>query len=94
MKRLSAELRRLREIDEKRWSKFREFSSKWDERAKLLSFLAEIEARLAVEGDIPVADHLLREWIRWAKDKTESLNPFGSGATGMFKTISKVTQWP
>ena len=36
------EVRRLKEIDDKRWNRFREFSSNWDERAKLLRFLTEI----------------------------------------------------
>ena len=87
------EARRLKETDDKRWNRFREFAANWDERAKLLVFLAEVEARLAVEGDVIVSDRLLSEWIEWAKARTESLDPFGTGAAKMFEAISKVTQW-
>ncbi|MBN8960604.1 MAG: hypothetical protein J0H71_05685 [Rhizobiales bacterium] len=38
---------RLKEIEEKRWTRFQEFSSNWDARAKLLNFITEIEARIA-----------------------------------------------
>jgi hypothetical protein len=87
------EARQLREIDEKRWSKLREYAVNWDERERLLTFLAEVEARLATEGDVTVSDRTLREWVDWAKAKAEALNPFGGGAVGMFETIAKVKQW-
>jgi hypothetical protein len=87
------EARRLKETDDKRWNAFREFAANWDERTKLLVFLAEAEARLAVEGDVTSSDLLLSEWIEWAKVRTESLNPLGTGAAKMFEIISKVTQW-
>jgi len=87
------EARQFREIDEKRWSKFREYAVNWDERERLLAFLAEVEARLATEGDVTVSDRTLRTWVEWAKAKAEALNPFGGGAVGMFETIAKVKQW-
>jgi hypothetical protein len=87
------EARRLKEIDDKRWNRFRELAVNWDERTKLLVFLAELEVRLAAEGDVTVSDRSLSEWIRWAKAKTEALNPLGAGAVEMFQAISKVTQW-
>jgi hypothetical protein len=49
---LRYEVRRLREIDEKRWNKFREYAANWDERKNLLAFLAEAETRQATEGDV------------------------------------------
>ncbi|RZN04509.1 hypothetical protein CWO91_31135 [Bradyrhizobium genosp. SA-3] len=87
------EARRLREIDEKRWNKFREYAVNWDERERLLTFLAEVEARLATEGDVTVSDRTLRAWVDWAKAKAEAINPFGGGAVGMFETIARVKQW-
>jgi hypothetical protein len=87
------EARRLKEIDDKRWNRVREFATNWDERAKLLRFLAELEASMAIEGDVSVSDRLLSEWIGWAKVKAEALNPLGSGAANMFEAIAKVTQW-
>jgi hypothetical protein len=87
------EARRLREIDEKQWNKFREYAVNWDERQILLTFLAEVEARLETEGDVTVSNRTLSEWVEWAKAKAEALNPFGGGAAGMFQAIAKVTQW-
>ncbi|WFU61238.1 hypothetical protein [Bradyrhizobium brasilense] len=87
------EARQLREIDEKRWNKFREYAVNWEQRERLLTFLAEVEARLATEGDVTVSDRTLRAWVDWAKAKAEALNPFGGGAVGVFETISKVNQW-
>lgn len=87
------EARRLREIDEKRWNKFREYAVNWDERQTLLTFLAEIEARLENEAEATVSDRTLAEWVEWAKAKTEALNPFSAGAVSIFQTIAKVTQW-
>jgi hypothetical protein len=66
------EARRLREIEEKRWVRFQEFSSNWDARARLLRFIAEIEARLVADGDLLVEDRLLSDWISWAKETPES----------------------
>lgn len=76
------EARRLREINEKRWNKFREYAVNWDERQILLKLLAEIEARLADEADIAIGDRTLREWFEWAKANAEALNPFSAGAIG------------
>lgn len=87
------EARRLKEIDDKRWNKFRELAANWDERAKLLVFLAEVEARLATANDVKISDRMLREWIEWATARTEALDPFGENPIEMFETISKVTQW-
>ncbi|MGY2987206.1 hypothetical protein [Bradyrhizobium sp. USDA 4508] len=49
----------MREIDEKRWNKFREHAVNWEQRERMLTFLAEVEAR-ATEADITVSDRTLR----------------------------------
>lgn len=87
------EARRLREIEEKRWIRFQEFSSNWDARAKLLGFIAEIEARLAADDDVLVEGRLLSDWVSWAKEKADALDPLKTGPESMFAAISKVTQW-
>lgn len=87
------EARQLREINEKRWNKFREYAVNWDERQILLKFLAEIEARLANEDDIAIADRTLREWVEWAKANAEALNSLSAGAAGMFQAVAKTPQW-
>lgn len=87
------ELRRLKEIDDKQWARFREYAANWDERAKLNTFLSELEARLASEGDADVGDRSLSQWIEWARQRIRELDPLNAGASGMFVSLSKVTQW-
>ena len=87
------EARRLKVIDDKRWAKFTEYAAQWDERARLLPFLVEIETRLASEGDKSLGDRSLGDWLAWTRDRIETLDPFDEGVAGMFGTIAKVTQW-
>jgi hypothetical protein len=87
------EAQRLKEIDDKRWKRFQEFASNWEQRGKLLPFITELETRLAVEGDITVGDKPLSAWIAWARARAEVLDPFARGAAGLFETIARVTQW-
>jgi len=87
------EARRLRELEERRWSRFRKLFSDWEERARLLSFLTEIEERFLSEGDVIVDGRPLSNWISWAKDRTDALDPLEEGAAAMFATISDDTRW-
>lgn len=87
------EAQRLREIDDKRWKRFREHAANWDERGRLLPFIAELDARLKVEGDVTVGDRPLSAWIDWARARVDALDPFSAGVAGLFQSVSKVTQW-
>lgn len=87
------EVKRLKEIDDKRWNKFREFAGNWEERDKLLAFIAEIEKCAPDQGEVTVGDSPLGDWIAWAKKRAEALDPFRQGVAGMFDAISKVSQW-
>lgn len=88
------EARRLREIDDKRWNRLCEFAADWAQRDRFLAFLAEVEKRAFDEGDIIVGNNSLSDWIAWAKERAEALDPLRRGAAGMFDTISKVSRWP
>lgn len=87
------EARRLREADEKRWNKFCELAASWEERFRLLVFLAEIERRASEEGEISIAGNSLGDWIAWAKQRTEALDPFDRGVSGVFEAVATVPQW-
>lgn len=87
------EAQRLKEIDDKRWKRFQEFASNFEQRDRLLPFITELETRLAAEGDVTIGERTLSEWIGWARARAEVLDPFGRGAAGLFESISKVTQW-
>ncbi|NEW86874.1 hypothetical protein DU475_06305 [Rhodopseudomonas sp. WA056] len=87
------EARRLKEIDDKRWNKLCELAANWEQRGRFVVFLAEVEKRAFDEGDIVVGDSPLSDWIAWAKERAEALDPLRRGAAGIFDTISKVSQW-
>lgn len=81
------ERQRLTEIDERRWTRFRERADDWEERTKLLTFTAELQKRLEAEGDAQVGDRQLSQWIAWAQEKIDALDPFNRGLLGLFESI-------
>lgn len=81
------EQRRLQEIDDGRWARFRSAATKWREKQLLDKFIAELEARLLSEGDQPLGDRTTAEWLRWAKERASDLDPLTEGITGLFKEI-------
>jgi hypothetical protein len=81
------ERQRLREIDERRWTRFRERADDWEERTKLLAFTAELQRRLEIEGDAQVGDRQLSQWVAWAKERIDALDPFNRGLPGLFESI-------
>lgn len=82
------ELRRLKQRDERRWGQFCAIAKDWQERARLLSFLAEIKSRCDAEANVTIAGQKLSEWIAWAQQKIDSLDPFQKGVAGLFEKIS------
>ncbi|WP_409561739.1 hypothetical protein [Hyphomicrobium sp. MC8b] len=85
------ETKRLKEIDDKRWDQFREYAENWEEREKLLGFVAEIEKRAPSGAAITASGDSLDDWIAWAKERAAALDPFRRGVPEMFDTLSKVT---
>jgi hypothetical protein len=83
------ERQRLKEIDERRWTQFRAGAADWEERAGLLAFVAELQRRLEAEGDTKVGDRQLAEWIAWAQEKIDALDPFRRGLYGLFESIAR-----
>ncbi len=82
------ERRRLKQRDEDRWRQFCAFATDWQERTRLLTFLAEVENRSRAEANATIAEQQLSEWIGWAQQKIDSLDPFQKGVTGLFEKIS------
>lgn len=83
------EVQRLRKIEEQRWDAFREATAAWQEHARLSALLAQLRQRLEAEGDSMVEDRLLSEWIAWAQQRTDTLDPLSGGLSGLFGKISK-----
>lgn len=86
------EAQRLKEVDDKRWNEFRAFAENWEERRKLLAFIAEVEARAASEDAPVIAERDLVDWIAWAREHAEMLDPLRHGAAGMFEAVAKASK--
>lgn len=83
------ELRRLKEIDDTRWARFRSAATNWQEKQLLDAFITELEARLAPEGDQAIGEKSTTEWLDWAKDRTAELDPFSEGLAGLFRDVQR-----
>lgn len=81
------EQRRLQEIDDGRWARFRSAATNWREKQLLDTFIAELVARLLSEGDQLLGDRTTVEWVAWAKERASDLDPLTEGITGLFKDI-------
>jgi len=79
---------RLKEIDDRRWARFQQGAASWDERSRLLGFLAELERRLEAEGEGEISERQFSEWIAWARKRIEALDPFARGLRGFFGFVS------
>jgi hypothetical protein len=82
------EQQRLTEIDDRRWARFQQGAASWDERSRLLGFLAELERRLEAEGEGEISERQFSEWIAWARERIEALDPFARGLRGFFGFVS------
>ncbi len=83
------ERQRLQEIDDKRWGRFQKRADRWEERDRLLSFVGELRRRLEAEGEATIEDRSLAEWIAWAEERAEALDPFRKGLRGLFEAVAK-----
>lgn len=83
------ERQRQRELDERRWIRFREKAGEWEEHARLVAFLADLRQRLGAEGNIEIDGRPLSEWIAWAQAKADVLDPFQGGLSGLFGSIAR-----
>lgn len=79
--------KRRQEIDDKRWDGFQERAGNWKEHERLLAFIAELRRRLETEGDPTNEDRPLSEWIAWAEERAEILDPFREGLRGLFEAV-------
>jgi hypothetical protein len=82
-------LRRLKEIDDTRWARFRSAATNWQEKQLLDAFIAELEARLESEGDNAIGEKTTTEWLDWAKNRAAELDPFAEGLAGLFRGVQR-----
>lgn len=69
-----AEQARLVRLDEERWARFRSLAADWEEARRLAAFIAALRER-AGDLDQEVDGRRLRDWLAWADEKLEALDP-------------------
>ena len=75
------------------WRRRSSFARRDECSAALLAFITEIEQRAAADGEAIVPGTPEGDWIAWAKQRAEALDPLRHGIGGLFDALSKVTQW-
>ncbi|MBY0135182.1 MULTISPECIES: hypothetical protein [Alphaproteobacteria] len=83
------ELRRLKEVDDSRWNRFRSAATNWREKQVLDDFISELEARFSAEGDQSIGEKTTSQWLTWAKDRAAELDPFTDGLAGLFHDVGR-----
>lgn len=72
-----AEQRRLAQLEQDRWERFRKLAIDWEEAQRLRAFLAALEQ--LDDGLREEIDGLPRsEWLEWARQRVNKLDPTGS----------------
>lgn len=79
------ERRHLKQIDERRWTKFREASALWHEHSELVAFLAEIKHRFNPGSNTVVGNRQLSDWVTWAEQKIDLFDPLRNGPEELFQ---------
>lgn len=83
------ELRRLKEVDDNRWNRFRSVAVNWREKQVIDAFILELEARLASDGDQSIGEKTTSQWLSWAKERAAKLDPFAEGLIGLFHHVGQ-----
>ncbi|ETX12017.1 hypothetical protein OCH239_18670 [Roseivivax halodurans JCM 10272] len=83
------ELRRIKEVDDSRWARFRSLATNWREKQLLDEFIIELEVRLASEGDQTLGEMTTSAWIEWAKGRAAEMDPFSGGVAGLFRSVQR-----
>ncbi|MEP4163220.1 hypothetical protein [Maricaulis sp.] len=82
--------RRAREHDQKRWNRFRQMATDWEECDRLRRFIAVLESEaVALVEPSPQ----LEERIAWARARLNAMDPMAEGATGVAARIEAVSEW-
>lgn len=79
------EMARLHQLEKTRFERFNELSTDWHRAQGLNVFIAQLEQRLGSEGDLPLEGRTLSDWIAWAKQKVDRLDPFRKDTINIFK---------
>lgn len=79
--------RREQELDDKRWAAFASMAGRWRERELLTAFIEEIERRRKEDANIKLEGLSIDQWLAWARNRTDVLDPFSDGEPGIFEVV-------
>lgn len=86
------EERQRRQQDHNRWRRFIELAELWRQTALAREFLSALLERDYLPAE-EVSGRPLSEWIEWAQERTQSVDPLAQGVGGVFEELGKVTSW-
>lgn len=93
------EAERIRQQEEtkrrKNRNQWRAFTEQADNHEKARRARALIEALQQLEADpaAVVGERTLAQWLSWAHDQANSIDPLTRGTDALFEEIAKVTDW-
>lgn len=75
-----------RRTDQNRWQAFLSLAARFEQVSRLRSFLKVLENDVR-DATLAVGDRTILEWVVWAKNHLDVLNPLNAGANGLFEAM-------
>lgn len=72
--------------DQNRWQAFLSLAARFEQTSRLRSFLKVLENDMR-DATLTVGDQTMMEWLAWAKNHLDVLNPLNAGANGLFEAM-------
>ena len=87
-----AERARLAKIDAERWTRFRGLAADWEEARRLEAFISALRERSS-DLDLEIDGRTIRDWLAWADEKLEALDPMRRNHGPPFTMPSPTYGW-
>jgi hypothetical protein len=87
-----AEQERLRRLDASRWRHFLDLAAAAEQARNARLFLDELEKKCGIEG-ADNASNELWQWLRWAREKAERIDPLSRSPDDLLRENQAVTEW-
>ena len=87
-----AERARLAKIDAERWTRFRGLAADWEEARRLEAFISALRERSS-DLDLEIDGRTIRDWLAWADEKLEALDPMRRNHGHPFTMPSPTYGW-
>ncbi len=87
-----AEQERLRRLDAARWRHFLELAAGAEQARTARAFLDELERKCETE-DGDNASSELRQWLHWAREKAERIDPLSRSLDDLLRENQTINEW-